>query len=445
MTRIAACGGVYSNPYALRAFVADASARGAERLLCLGDLGGFGAEPDAVRPLLEEAGIECIAGNYELAVSSGGPECGCGYRDPTDNHFAQVIYEYTLAHTGRDFARWMGTLPSERRLTVDGWTMHLVHGSTLGVNDFWWESLSEDEHRLRVTASGADVVLCTHSGLPWQRRVGTTLVVNVGVLGRPANDGRREVWYCLLDLDEGGVAARLVPLAYDWQAQAASMRSAGLPEVFVESIETGWWTTCLECLPPAERSRGRFHLYRSALPELSTRFGVPATMPDEDGRPVVPLFGSPLLPARLWLDATAVWPPLEELEGLAAEAAAEGFGEVVVIGSEVTGERVHARLAAAAPARIRVERAAGVRRTGDDLAVAGPVREVVLDAEGARWEPARASPDGASDRLVTQRGVPLAEVKRRAIQSVLEGVASDEGITRPVSCTPGLGALRFRR
>jgi hypothetical protein len=198
MTRIAACGGVYSNPYALRAFVADASARGAERLLCLGDLGGFGAEPDAVRSLLEEAGIECIAGNYELAVSWGGPECGCGYRDPTDNHFAQVIYEYTLAHTGRDVARWMGTLPTERRLTVDGWTMH-------------------------------------------------------------------------------------------------------------------------------------------------------------------------------------------------------------------------------------------------------PLREIVLDAEGARWEPARASPDGASDRLVSERGVPLAEVKRRAIQGFLEGVASDDGVTRPVSCAPGLGALRFRR
>ena len=35
MTRIAACGGVYSNPYALRAFIDDARARGAEQLWCL--------------------------------------------------------------------------------------------------------------------------------------------------------------------------------------------------------------------------------------------------------------------------------------------------------------------------------------------------------------------------------------------------------------------------
>src|SRR5579871_4982465 len=63
---IAVSGGPYGNPYALRAFVADARARGAERLCCLGDLGGFGAEVDALWPIIEEAGIECVAGNYDV-------------------------------------------------------------------------------------------------------------------------------------------------------------------------------------------------------------------------------------------------------------------------------------------------------------------------------------------------------------------------------------------
>ena len=66
MTRIAAFGGVYANPYALRALLDDARARGCERLFCLGDLGGFGAECDAVWPLLVEHGVESIAGNYDV-------------------------------------------------------------------------------------------------------------------------------------------------------------------------------------------------------------------------------------------------------------------------------------------------------------------------------------------------------------------------------------------
>ena len=35
---------------------------------------------------------------------------------------------------------------------------------------------------------------------------------------------------------------------------------------FIETLRTGWWTTCLEVVPPRERSRGRFHCYREALP-----------------------------------------------------------------------------------------------------------------------------------------------------------------------------------
>ncbi|UGY91231.1 radical SAM protein [Streptomyces gobiensis] len=355
--RIAVCGGPYGNPYALQAFVDDARARGAERLFCLGDLGGFGAEVDALWPILTSNDITCVAGNYDVAIARGDTDCGCGYRDPKDNEFAQLIYDHTLATTSRDFAAWMGELHTERRETIAGVDVHMVHGSTLALNDFWWESLPDEQHRQRAEASGAGVILCTHSGLPWQRRIGSALAVNVGVLGKPANDGRHDVWYALLDLDAGQATAELVPLAYDWQAQARSMRAAGLPEVFVETIETGWWTTCLEILPPAERSRGRYHLYRSTLPTgfqpADDGWG-PSSAPAPHGdRPVVPLFGSPYFPSRLWLytnfhcnlacdycavasspRATPRTLPAETFRGLVDEGVAAGFTELYITGGE---------------------------------------------------------------------------------------------------------------
>ena len=67
MTRIAVCGGVYSNPYALSAFCEDARRRGADQLYCLGDLGGYGAEPDAIWPLLLDNDVTVVAGNYDVA------------------------------------------------------------------------------------------------------------------------------------------------------------------------------------------------------------------------------------------------------------------------------------------------------------------------------------------------------------------------------------------
>ncbi len=356
MTRVAVFGGPYSNPYALRALLDDARGRGCERIFCLGDLGGFGAEPDALWPLLTEGGVECIAGNYDIAIGRGDEDCGCGYRDPRDNEFAQLIYDYTKAHTSDAFAAWMRRLPGEHRESIAGVDVHMVHGSPLVVNDFFWESLSDDAVRERLDASGADVLLCTHTGLPWQKRLDGRLVVNVGVIGRPANDGRTEVWYAVVDLDEGRADAELVPLAYDWKAQAASMRTAGIPEAFVETIETGWWTTCLEVVPPRERSRGRYQIYRSALP---TGFDAEAVSwgdvvePADEGLPVVPLFGSALFPPRLWLYtnfhcnlrctycSVASSPTarrrsmgLDRFCDVVDEAVVEGFTEIYVTGGE---------------------------------------------------------------------------------------------------------------
>jgi len=356
VTRLAVFGGPYSNPYALRALLDDARRRGCERIFCLGDLGGFGAEPDALWPLLTDGGVECIAGNYDIAIGRGDEDCGCGYRDPRDNEFAQLIYDFTRAHTSTAFAAWMRDLPGEHRETIAGVDVHMVHGSPLVVNDFFWESLGDDAVRERLDASGADVLLCTHTGLPWQKRVDGRLVVNVGVIGRPANDGRTDVWYAVIDLDEGRAEAQLVPLAYDWQAQAASMRGAGLPDAFVETIETGWWTTCLEVVPPPERSRGRYQLYRSALP---TGFGAEevswgdAPEPADDGLPVVPLFGSSLFPPRLWVYTnfhcnlrctycSVASSPVarrrsmspERFRALVDEAVVEGFTEIYVTGGE---------------------------------------------------------------------------------------------------------------
>jgi len=357
MARIAAFGGVYANPYALRALLDDAGARECEALYCLGDLGGFGAECDAIWPLLTEHGVRTIAGNYDVAIGRGDDDCGCGYADERDNHFAQLMYDYTRAHTSARFAAWMAELPRELRCEIERVDVHMVHGSPLATNDFLWESLDDDELGLRVRASGARLLLCTHTGIPWQREVEGTLIVNVGAAGRPANDGRTETWYAVIDLDDGRVSGvELVPVAYEWREQAASMRAAGLPEPFVETIETGWWTTCLEIVPPRERARGAFHVYRNALPADFAVGGAGwahAPPPDDDGRPVMSLFGSALFPPRLWVYSNfhcnlacdycvvASSPrarrrelPASRFRALVDEALREGFTELYLTGGE---------------------------------------------------------------------------------------------------------------
>ena len=102
------------------------------------------------------------------------------------------------------------------------------------------------------------MIACTHTGIHWQRSVDDKLLVNVGVVGRPENEGRTDVSYCLLENDGDSLYARQIRVAYDYERLAAEMREEGLPEEFTETIETGWWKSCLEILPAKERARGKY-------------------------------------------------------------------------------------------------------------------------------------------------------------------------------------------
>lgn len=256
--RIAVFGGLYSNYLALEAAVASARSRGAEQMYCLGDLGAFGPHPDRVFPILRENGVLCVRGNYDDSIGSGLADCQCGYSDPRDDHFAALSYRYTYANTSPANREWLRELPLSRRTTLGEHRLLMCHGSPRKTNEFLWESttstafLSElfDEYE-------SDVILTTHTGIKWIRRLdGGRCFLNVGVLGRPENDGRTAVWYAMLEAG-GGVGVEFVPVEYDHERLAAEMRAEGLPEEFVQTVLTGWWTTCLEVLPAKERRRGR--------------------------------------------------------------------------------------------------------------------------------------------------------------------------------------------
>lgn len=80
-------------------------------------------------------------------------------------------------------------------------------------------------------------------------------MVNVGVIGRPENDGSTRVWYALLIADRG-LEVEPVPVHHDHETLARQIEAEGLPAEFALTVRTGWWTTCLENLPAKERARG---------------------------------------------------------------------------------------------------------------------------------------------------------------------------------------------
>ena len=255
-------GGIYNNHIALRAAIDDARSRQVDAVFCLGDLGAFGPHPDRVFPLLIDNDIAVVRGNYDDSIGRGLRHCQCGYTDPRDNEFAAISYEYTYNNTDAKWRPWLRELPEHRRIQLGDQRVLLCHGSPRRTNEFLWESTTSTQFLDRI-ADGcqADVIVGTHTGIKWQRALSRhRLFVNVGVLGRPENDGQTNVWYAILEATAADTPpdVTFVPVRYDHHRLADEMKRERLPQEFIDTILTGWWTTCLEILPVKERRKGRF-------------------------------------------------------------------------------------------------------------------------------------------------------------------------------------------
>jgi hypothetical protein len=260
-SKVAVFGGIYCNYLALENAIDLAREKGAEAILCLGDLGGFGPYPDRTCALVREAGVRVMRGNYDDSIALGRDDCGCGYSDPRDIYHAQISYDYTAARTSAENKTWMAGLPPAFRLRLGALNVLTCHGSPRQVNEFLWETGTPDGLlRHFLDASEAGLILATHTGIKWERRLPDRRgFVNVGVLGRPENDGSPRVWFTMLEAEpDDGYRAEFVPVVYDHEQLAREVRAEGLPEAFAATLLTGWWTTCLENLPAKERARGRF-------------------------------------------------------------------------------------------------------------------------------------------------------------------------------------------
>src|SRR5262249_36625954 len=160
--------------------------------------------------------------------------------DPRDNHFAQISYDYTLQHTSVANRAWMRELPGQLRVDLGRYRVLLSHGSPRRTNEFLWESTTSTHFLEHLTAEcHTDSILATHTGIKWHRLlVEDRHFVNVGVLGRPENDGRTNVWYAILEACPE-LSVEFVPVAYDHHRLSCEMRAERLPEEFVETVLTG--------------------------------------------------------------------------------------------------------------------------------------------------------------------------------------------------------------
>ncbi|HLX35923.1 MAG TPA: metallophosphoesterase family protein [Candidatus Limnocylindrales bacterium] len=238
--RIAVLSDVHSNLVALDAVL---SAVGdVDAVWQLGDVVGYGPEPDGVIARLREVGAVGVRGNHDAAA------CG-GSEIEWFNPDARRAMEWTRATISKASIEWLESLPDEA--VLEGW--QLVHGSPR--EPLWEYVTSVPVARANLAAQRRPACLHGHTHIPAafverDGRVdavgpldgselelrGRRALLNPGSVGQP-RDGDPRASYAILDPAEGRM--RWHRVAYDVDAVQAAMRSAGLPPPLAARLSFG--------------------------------------------------------------------------------------------------------------------------------------------------------------------------------------------------------------
>jgi diadenosine tetraphosphatase ApaH/serine/threonine PP2A family protein phosphatase len=241
--RVAICSDIHGNRQAFEAVIAAAELERAEELWCLGDLVGYGADPDACVTLADAHCTVCLAGNHDLAVVdvlsleefSRGAALAARW---TREVIRPETREFLLSLAPKGAADGVGLFHASPRDPV--WE-YVLSGLTA--------ELCFDATDFRVSLIGhSHVALSFHrpEGEPASgstRREGTELdlgagewLVNPGSTGQPRDGDPRAAW---LTLDTDRWTATWRRAEYDIAGAQAAIRAAGLPDSLAERLQYG--------------------------------------------------------------------------------------------------------------------------------------------------------------------------------------------------------------
>ncbi len=238
---------IHANLEALDACLADAAARGYDRVLVLGDLIGYGADPNAVVArvqALEPAAI--VRGNHDKIAR--GIEEAEGFND-----VAKSAAQWTLDALTPAYRDWLVQLPQGPTAVDD--LVEICHGSPFDEDAYIFDEL--DALRGLKTAR-RPLCLFGHTHYPitfelsgeafkstgpaaaadaqLQLQDGVRYLLNPGSVGQP-RDGDPRAAYAIVDASAKRV--HLMRLKYPVDVAQDKVMKAGLPEVLARRLGLG--------------------------------------------------------------------------------------------------------------------------------------------------------------------------------------------------------------
>lgn len=247
--RILVLSDLHANASALKAALAAAQGRW-EQIVCLGDVVGYGPDPNEVTSKIRELGAQTIRGNHDKAATG---------LMPTDdfNPVAKAAVDWTRSQLTPDNLKWLTELP-HGPLEVGG--IVLVHGALQDEDEYVFTPEQALEGLLDSNAAVTFFGHTHHQGgfsysnagnhlemlnlrprpsepfAALRLEEGSRYLLNPGSVGQPRDSDPR-AGFAIADLEHGVVEFWRVP--YDISDVQSRMRAARLPEALAQRLSLG--------------------------------------------------------------------------------------------------------------------------------------------------------------------------------------------------------------
>ncbi len=238
--RYAILSDIHANYDALEAVLKELEKENIDQYVCVGDIVGYGAEPDRCVDKIKDLVVACVAGNHDFATI-----------EKTNieffNAYAKEATLWTRQRLSEENKKYLEDLKLVEE--INGFT--IVHGTLYAPALFDYIQTTFDAY-LSLQVLDKQLCFVGHSHVPIsfflddavtysveseiELKPGTKAIINVGSVGQPRDDNPKAA-YAIYDTEKSKVWIKRAE--YDVESAAKKIEEAGLPEILGERLKYG--------------------------------------------------------------------------------------------------------------------------------------------------------------------------------------------------------------
>jgi diadenosine tetraphosphatase ApaH/serine/threonine PP2A family protein phosphatase len=250
---------LHANLAATEAVLSDIDQLGIDTITCLGDLVGYGPQPNEVVDLIRARQIPSCQGCWDEDIIEGLNSCECSYPSQLAERRGQRAHHWTAAQLSDENKDFLASLPLSLRRD----RLLFVHGSPNSQHEYLLPDMNAFAALERVEAAQVDTLFCGHTHRPYVRELREGVIkmrlrravanpgpdierevdlpvrriVNAGSVGEPRHGGTSATYVIHHEQDDS-VEIREVP--YDVERTCQAIVAAGLPSLFAWRLRHGF-------------------------------------------------------------------------------------------------------------------------------------------------------------------------------------------------------------